>query len=272
MPGLEESFMAIHTSTTPQLATQLATQLAADTQPASSITHNPDGTIDYYERIVLDPFAPSTLAATLEEPAGARVGSPASSLPPRKANLVLAMLQLLVGYAWLVSGVDKLLYGSFPDRIGQLISSALASDRLPDVFAQFLQQVVLPNAALFGVLIECGETLTGAGLLTGAALTLASPAIERHIITRQTSGAAQPRYASLFRLLIVLTMGAALGGAFLGLNFYVMDGMPIPWFSPGIAYGGAIHSGLLLALACLVILIGQIGARVRLPNSARRSA
>jgi hypothetical protein len=68
---------------------------------------------------------------------------------------------------------------------------------------------------------------------------------------------------AIVRLLIVLTMGAALGGMFLGLNFFVMDGMPTPWFTPGIAYGGAIHSGLLLSLACLVIFIGQIGSRIR---------
>ncbi len=257
--------MAIYPPTT-----DLADQRATDTQPASAVKRNADGTIDYYERIILEPRPAATLVATPEEPAGA--SAPASAyaqaggLPPRKANLALAALQLLVGYAWLVSGVDKLLYGSFPDRVSQLISSAVASGRLPDFFAQFAQTVVLPNAPVFGVLVECGETLTGAGLLAGVAITLASPAIERHIIARQTSGAARPRYASILRLLSVLTMGAALGGAFLGLNFYVMDGMPTPWFTPGIAYGGAIHSGLLLSLACLVILMGQIGGRVRLPT------
>jgi hypothetical protein len=263
----EESFMAVHPSNVPQLTAQLT----ADTQPASSITRNSDGTFDYYERMVLDPL-PATPIATLEGSVGAGMGSQASSLAVRRANLVLALLQVLVGYAWLVSGVDKLLFGSFPDRIGQLTSSALASGRLPDLFAQFLQAIVVPNAPIFGVLVECGETLTGAGLLAGAAVTLAGPPLERYLIARPTSGTARPRYAFIVRLLSVLTMGAALGGIILGFNFYLLDGLPIPWFSPGIAYGGAIHSGLLLALACLVILTGQISGRIRLPNSARGSA
>lgn len=256
-------------------AADLADRLATDTQPASAVKRNADGTIDYYERIILEPRPAATLEATSEEPAPASTNSSADAqaggLPPRKANLVLAGLQLLVGYAWLVSGVDKLLYGSFPDQVPQLISGAASGGRLPDTFAQLAQTVVLPNAPVFGVLVECGETLTGAGLLAGAVIALAGPALERRIIARQTGGVARPRYASILQLLGVLTMGAALGGAFLGLNFYVMDGMPTPWFTPGIAYGGAIHSGLLLSLACLVIFIGQIGSRVRLPARPRVS-
>jgi hypothetical protein len=264
-------------------AADLADRLATDTQPASAVKRNADGTIDYFERMILEPHpaaspastvTPATRVATAEEPAASGPSSAyvqAGGLPPRRANLVLAGLQLLVGYAWLVSGVDKLLYGSFPDRVPQLISSSIDSGRLPDIFAQLAQAIVLPNAFLLGVLVECGETLTGAGLLAGAVIALVGPALERRIIARQASGAAQPRYAFILQLLGVLTMGAALGGAFLGLNFYVMDGMPTPWFTPGIAYGGAIHSGLLLSIACLIILVGQIGSRIRRPAHPRIS-
>jgi len=232
--------------------------------PAGSTQRNADGTIDYHERIIL---APQT-AAGLVTMAGARPGAPsaavpsrAEGLPRRHANLVLVALQALVGYAWLASGVDKLLYGSFPNHLGELTTGALAGGRIPDIFAQVLQTIVLPNAAVFGVLVEGGETLTGVGLLAGAVVTLAGPLLER-----DRSRAATRTFVPLLRVCTALIMGAALGGVFLGLNFYVLDGMPTLWFTPGIAYGGAIHSSLLLALACLVILMGQIGSRVRLPN------
>lgn len=217
-------------------------------RPPRTIERNTDGTIDYYERITLEtpPTAKSAIA-----------GSP----PPRQANRVLAAIQLLVGYAWLVSGVDKWLYGSFPDQLGQLTARAVASGRLPDVFTQFLQATVLPNAPLFGVLVESGETLTGMGLLAGAVVTLAGP-----MVARSANGTAPRLPLTFFRLLAPLTMGAALGGLFMGLNFYMLDGLPIPWFTPGLAYGGAIHSGLLLALICLIIFVAQITGRVRLPT------
>jgi plastocyanin len=79
MPGLEVSFVATRPSTTPQPATPPA---ATDAQLAGSITYNPDGTIDYYERMILDPLPAATLVAAREEPAGAAARSPAGRLGP----------------------------------------------------------------------------------------------------------------------------------------------------------------------------------------------
>jgi hypothetical protein len=60
----------------------------------------------------------------------------------------------------------------------------------------------------------------------------------------------------------VLSAGAALGALFMGLNYYALDGMPAPWFTPGLAYGGAIHPALFLGLASATILLGQIAGWV----------
>ena len=74
----------------------LADRLATDFQPTSAVKRNADGTIDYYERIILEPrpaATPATLEAPSKEPAGASAPSSADPqagvLPPRKANLVL---------------------------------------------------------------------------------------------------------------------------------------------------------------------------------------
>ena len=82
-----------------------------------------------------------------------RVPLPGVSTP----NLALAGLQLLVGYEWLVSGVDKVLLGTFPDKMGGLLTAAISGGRLPGFFATLLQNLVLPNASFFGVMIEWGE-------------------------------------------------------------------------------------------------------------------
>src|SRR5215470_2373460 len=80
-------------------------------------------------------------------------------------NLALAGLQLLVGYAWLLAGVDKLLLGVFPAQLGGLLRTAVDGGHLPSFFVALLQGLVMPNTMLFGYLIEWGETLAGFGLM-----------------------------------------------------------------------------------------------------------
>src|SRR5258708_19449589 len=50
---------------------------------------------------------------------------------PQPRNIALAGLQLLVGYEWLVSGGDKLLFRFFPPRPGALLSPSFSSVPLP---------------------------------------------------------------------------------------------------------------------------------------------
>ncbi len=217
---------------------------AERTSPAASESapHDPAraaiGLIDYHEHIVLPPRPQAATSAAMA------------------TSLVLAALQLIVGYQWLVSGVDKLLYAGFPDRLAQLLSDVATGDRVPAFFVTFLRTVVLPNSAIFGVAVEYGETLTGIGLLGGAFLTLAAPALRRSAI-----GARHPVVVRTLAVLSGLTIVAALGSLAMGLNYYLLDGMPLPWFQPGLAYGGAIDSALFLALSSVVILLGRVTVR-----------
>jgi uncharacterized membrane protein YphA (DoxX/SURF4 family) len=174
----------------------------------------------------------------------------------RTANVALAGLQLLIGYQWLVSGVDKLLYGSFPDRVGSLLQGTLHNSHIPSAFADMMQTLVLPNATLFGVFIMWAETLAGAGLVAGGLVTLARPMAERRL-----SGPLAAVFALGARLLDVLAPLAALGTLALGLNYWVMDGMPSLGFTPNIAYGGAIDAGMFLALGSVAIAAGALANR-----------
>ena len=63
-------------------------------------------------------------------------------------NLALAGLQLLVGYAWLLAGVDKLLLGVFPAQLGGLLRTAVGGGHLPGFFVGILRGLVMPNAVL----------------------------------------------------------------------------------------------------------------------------
>lgn len=183
-----------------------------------------------------------------------RVPLPGVSTP----NLALAGLQLLVGYEWLVSGVDKVLLGSFPDKMGGLLTAAISGGRLPGFFADMLQALVLPGAPFFGVLIEWGELLAGLGLIAAGLVTLLRPLAERYLNLR-----AALVYSYGAHLLDLLAPAAAIGAGLLGLSFFLLDGLPSPWFAPGIAYGGAIDTGLFLAVASVVLVVGQLAHRKR---------
>src|SRR5690348_917737 len=61
-------------------------------------------------------------------------------------NLALAGLQLVIGYQWLISGGDKLLLGTFPAQMGQLLAQQIGSGKLPTYFAALLRVLVVPNA------------------------------------------------------------------------------------------------------------------------------
>lgn len=169
--------------------------------------------------------------------------------------LTLATLQLLLGYQWLVSGVDKILYGDFPSAMAGLLEQTLRNPHLPGLFADFLRTAVLPNTGLFGVMVEGGETLAGLALIGSGAVELARPFADRH------DGWLAGAVAGLERLLDVVAPLAAAGTLLMGLNYYFLDGAPSLLPTPGIAYGGAINSGLLLALGSVVLLLGHTAHR-----------
>lgn len=168
------------------------------------------------------------------------------------AQYPLAFLQLLLGYEWLLAGADKLLLGTFPEQMGGLLQASLSGGRLPGFFATLLRGLVVPNATFFGVLIEWSEFLAGLGLFSAGLLTLLMPLFQRVRVKTVVKG-----FIATQTLVEKLAPFAAGGAGMLGLSFFLLDGTPLPWFEPSIAYGGSIDTGLFLALGSLILLISQ---------------
>ena len=167
-----------------------------------------------------------------------------------RPNVALAGLELLLGYEWLVSGVDKLLFGAFPQQLGALLKGAVTSGRLPGAFAALLQGIAAPHAAVVGGVVEVGETLAGLAFIIAGLVVLLTP------ITRgRLTGRLAMVYRAASHFLAALLPVAAAGTVALGLSFYLLDGLPSLWFAPSIAYGGALDTGLLLAAGGVVVLI-----------------
>lgn len=88
----------------------------------------------------------------------------------RMAAGVLTILRLWLGYQWLTAGFGKIT-GGFASEGFLTNALTLATGDHPAVagwWAAFLENVAIPNAELFDVLIPYGEFLVGLGLLVGA--------------------------------------------------------------------------------------------------------
>lgn len=199
---------------------------------------------------------PRIEARPIEEPIKLQQDGPFQQRSIHIPNLALSGLQLIVGYAWLLAGVDKILLGTFPDQLSGMLRTTLSSGRLPGFFVVTLQGLVMPNTTLFGFLIEWSETLAGLGLMTAGLLALVRPLAKRSL-----SGTGARLFASGERLLGILALLAAVGTLLLGLSYFLLDGLPAPWFAPSVAYGGAIDTGLFLAEASVVLIAGQLAQR-----------
>lgn len=184
-----------------------------------------------------------------------------------RGPLPLAGLQIVLGYAWLVAGVDKALLAGFPAMLGSLLSATVHGGMVPAPFAAFLIGVVVPHGAIFGVLTEWGEQLTGLGLLAAGLTTLLAGPLERRL------GEGAARLVALSqRVMNVLWPLAAMGGLIMGLSFYAVDGAPWQGFMPSVAFGGALDEGFLLAMGSLVLLMVAIAPWLHRLHQLHRSS
>ncbi len=182
-------------------------------------------------------------------------------------NIALAGFQIIVGYEWLLAGGDKLLLGGFPAQLGELLRTIVGSGHLPSFFVAILQGLVVPNAVLFGYLIEWGETLAGLGLVIAGLLALLRPLVERSLGGRNAA-----MFVSGLRLVERLAPLAAIGAGLLGLSYFFLDGLPKPWFVPSIAFGGSIDMGLFLAAASVVLVVSQFVQRHQIRRISEKDA
>ncbi|HEY2372144.1 MAG TPA: hypothetical protein VGH82_06315 [Gaiellaceae bacterium] len=99
-----------------------------------------------------------------------------SSAYERRSGAVtaLSLVQLAVGYEWLVSGLSKVANGDFAPRLASQLSE-LASHASP-WYGSLLRSAVVPHALAFGYLIELTELAAGFVLVGVAVAELAAGA------------------------------------------------------------------------------------------------
>lgn len=100
-----------------------------------------------------------------------------------KASAAISLLiRAWLGVVWLQAGWSKLFgetaFAWIGDEAGAAVTGflnwSLAQGAAPRWYAEFIREIAIPNAALFGHLIAYGEVLVGFALIVGLATNFAA--------------------------------------------------------------------------------------------------
>lgn len=169
----------------------------------------------------------------------------------------LLAVEIVIGYEWLISGLDKFVQGSFPANLAEeLVEKSQGTSAW---YSAFLQSAVIPNARAFGYAVETSELLAGIALVAGPLLWLFG----------------WERVSDRIRMFVLMSIAAAaIGGAFLAINLHFANGAAHPWLIPGAAFDEGIDLDIVLPAIQIVIATVSIILFRRLlrENASGRSA
>lgn len=146
------------------------------------------------------------------------------------------VVEMIIGYEWLISGLVKVARGGFPAGLAEELAEK--SEGVAAWYGRFLETAVIPNAVYFGYAIEISEILAGVALIAG-------PLIWLFAWERVSDGV---RKTVLFFIAV-----SALGGTFLAINLHLANGASHPWFFPDDAFDEGIDLDSVLPAIQIVI-------------------
>lgn len=115
------------------------------------------------------------------------------------------LVQAVVGYEWLSSGLTKIVHGDFPGGLADDLRERESQSAA--WYRHFLDRAIIPHAATFGYAIEAVELAAGIVLIASAVVLLA-----------------RPRFPSVpMRGVAAVTALAALAGLVIVVNLVLAD-------------------------------------------------
>ncbi len=154
---------------------------------------------------------------------------------PSLAMIGLLILEIIIGYEWLVSGLTKIIRGDFVSGLADEMANKLGD--VAGWYAGLLNGVVIPNATFFGYVIEIGEVLVGVALIV---LPLVWLFAWDKLPNRIQSTA------------VFLIAAASIGGIFMAINFHLANGNSHPWLIPADSFDEGVDFDSLLAILNIV--------------------
>ena len=160
---------------------------------------------------------------------------------PSLPMIGLLLVEMIIGYEWLVSGVAKFVRGAFPSGLsGELLQKSADA---PPWYTGFLKSSVIPYAGVFGYLIEISEVLAGVALIVGPFIWLCA--------WNRLSD--RVRTAVLFLIAV-----AAIGGTLLAINFHLANGAAHAWLIPKTGFDEGVDLDSVLPAIQIVIATASI--------------
>lgn len=117
------------------------------------------------------------------------------------------LILITIGFIWFRSSIGKLSSEKFVDGLGATLSK-FSSNNPYSWYTQFLSQNIIPNAQIFGQIIQWSEFTASVLIIAGSFFNL--------FVKKES------------RVINVLLLLGVLSGAFLNLNFWLSAG----WTSP----------------------------------------
>ncbi len=153
----------------------------------------------------------------------------------------LLVVEMIIGYEWFISGLVKLVRGDFPTGLAAEMIEKIAKTSV--WYGRFLKTAVVPNAVVFGYLIEISEILAGVALIGGPLLWLF----------------AWERFSDRLRVTVLVSIAAAAtGGAFLAINLHLFNAASHPWLIPESGFDEGIDLDSVLPAIQIVIAVVSI--------------
>jgi thiosulfate dehydrogenase [quinone] large subunit len=153
------------------------------------------------------------------------------------------ILRLYVGYEWVSAGYGKLTNPAWTgDKAGAALTGfiqnalTLTGGQHPAVqgwYAAFLQNVVLPNATIWGYLVAWGETLVGVALILGLFTGIAAFFGSFMNVNYLLAGAVSTN-PILFAIATWLVLAWRTAGWW-GLDRWILPALGTPW-APGVVF------------------------------------
>jgi len=157
-----------------------------------------------------------------------------------RLSWIWLILRLYVGYQWFMAGYDKLISPAwFGAQAGTALSGfikgalAKTAGAHPDVqawYAAFLNDLVLPNAALWSRIVTIGEILVGIGLILGIFTGIAAFFGGFMNVNYLFAGTVSTN-PLLFAIATWLVLAWKTAG-WIGLDHWVLPALGTPW-APG---------------------------------------
>lgn len=155
----------------------------------------------------------------------------------------LIVMQLVLAYQWVVSGINKLLDPNFGTQLVPLLRGSTQSNPY-GWYAILLRTVVLPNHALFALAVQVMEPAIGLALLLGAGLWIVRP------------------HGQLTVYGCLAASAALVGSIGLSLNYFFQGGTYLPWINSGNALNPGVDINIMTAVVSSVLLGANLSALI----------